>query len=46
MLATFVRAGLALGELPEYVARRDPTLVRIWPQCQRAKPYEAWLVLH
>ncbi|KJV24651.1 LysR family transcriptional regulator, partial [Aquitalea magnusonii] len=46
MLATFVRSGLALGELPTYLAARDPDLVRIWPQQQRAKPYEAWLVLH
>ncbi|WP_085665699.1 LysR family transcriptional regulator [Pseudomonas sp. B5(2017)] len=46
MLATFVRAGLALGELPEYVARRDSELVRLWPDRHRAKSYEAWLVLH
>lgn len=46
MLATFVRAGLAIGELPEYVARRDSALVRLWPERHRAKPYEAWLVLH
>ncbi|PQZ68822.1 LysR family transcriptional regulator [Achromobacter sp. MYb9] len=46
MLATFVRAGLAIGELPEYLARRDPTLVRLWPERHRTKPYEAWLVLH
>jgi DNA-binding transcriptional LysR family regulator len=46
MLATFVRAGLAIGELPEYLAQRDPALVRLWPGCRRAKSYEAWLVLH
>ncbi|QTD94899.1 LysR family transcriptional regulator [Burkholderia anthina] len=46
MLATFVRAGLALGELPTYLARRDPELVRVWPGRQRAQPYETWLVLH
>lgn len=46
MLATFVRAGLAMGELPCYLARRDPELVRLWPDRCRAKPYEAWLVLH
>ncbi|MDP9555763.1 UNVERIFIED_ORG: DNA-binding transcriptional LysR family regulator [Pseudomonas parafulva] len=45
MLATFVRAGLALGELPEYMAQRDASLVRVWPDRQRATPYEAWLVL-
>ncbi|RQR35134.1 MULTISPECIES: LysR family transcriptional regulator [unclassified Burkholderia] len=46
MLATFVRAGLALGELPAYLAQRDPELVRIWPGRHRTKPYETWLVLH
>lgn len=46
MLATFVRAGLALGELPDYLAARDPQLTRLWPQRRRATPYEAWLVLH
>ncbi|WP_175688943.1 LysR family transcriptional regulator [Burkholderia anthina] len=46
MLATFVRTGLALGELPAYLAQRDPELVRIWPERQRAQPYETWLVLH
>lgn len=46
MLATFVRAGLALGELPTYLARRDPELVRVWPGRQRVQPYETWLVLH
>ncbi len=46
MLATFVRTGLALGELPVYLARRDPELVRVWPGRKRAADYEAWLVLH
>lgn len=46
MLATFVRAGLALGELPDYIAQRDHNLVRVWPDHHRARPYEAWLVLH
>jgi len=46
MLATFVRTGLAVGELPEYLARRDTELVRLWPDRRRAKPYESWLVLH
>ncbi|WP_295484563.1 LysR family transcriptional regulator [uncultured Pseudomonas sp.] len=46
MLATFVRAGLALGELPDYLAARDPQLTRLWPQRRRATPYDAWLVLH
>ncbi|MGQ0333207.1 LysR family transcriptional regulator [Halomonas elongata] len=46
MLATFVRAGLALGELPDYLAQHDRRLVRVWPDRHRATPYEAWLVLH
>ncbi len=46
MLSTFVRAGLALAELPTWMAQRHPELVRIWPERRRAAPYEAWLVLH
>jgi DNA-binding transcriptional LysR family regulator len=46
MLATFIRAGLAVGELPSYQAQRDPDLVRIWPRRKRNATYEAWLVLH
>lgn len=46
MLATVVRAGLALAELPVYLAKRDPDLVRIWPQYKRAMDYEVWLALH
>ncbi|QEM81709.1 LysR family transcriptional regulator [Halomonas binhaiensis] len=46
LLATFVRAGLALGELPSYLAQRDPELVRVWPKRKRTNPYEAWMVLH
>ena len=46
MLTNFIRAGLAVGELPSYLAARHPDLVRIWPQRHRRKPYEAWLVLH
>jgi DNA-binding transcriptional LysR family regulator len=46
MLWTFVRAGLALGELPTYMAQRYPELVRIWPSRRRHSPYEAWMVMH
>lgn len=46
MLGVFVRAGLALGELPTYLAKRYPELVRIWPTRRRHLPYEAWMVLH
>jgi DNA-binding transcriptional LysR family regulator len=46
MLSVVVRSGLAIGELPTYVADNDPELVRIWPERKRAAPYEVWLVLH
>lgn len=46
MLATSVRAGIAIGELPVYIANGDDTLVRIWPERVRAQPCEVWLVLH
>ena len=35
MLATFIRAGLALGELPSYLAARHPELLPVWPERQR-----------
>ncbi|KJF67641.1 LysR family transcriptional regulator [Rhizobium nepotum] len=46
MLATFIRAGMALGELPEYFAQKDANLVRIWPDLKREQTYDVWLVLH
>jgi DNA-binding transcriptional LysR family regulator len=46
MLATSIRAGLGIGELPVYMAQTDSSLVRIWPEKTRAAPYEAWLVSH
>ncbi|WP_322049824.1 LysR family transcriptional regulator [Paraburkholderia bannensis] len=46
MLATSVRAGIGIGELPVYMARTDETLMRVWPDKSRARPYEVWLVLH
>jgi len=46
MLSDVVRSGLAIGELPTYMADNDPDLVRIWPERKRAAPYEVWLVLH
>jgi len=46
MLSTMVRSGLAIGELPTYMADNDPELERIWPQRKRTVPYEVWLVLH
>ncbi|PRF32715.1 hypothetical protein C6Q08_14695 [Burkholderia multivorans] len=35
-----------LAKPDDYLARRDPELVRLWPERRRATPYEAWLVLH
>jgi DNA-binding transcriptional LysR family regulator len=46
MLATTIRAGLGIGELPVYMAHADDSLVRIWPDRKRAAPYEVWLVSH
>lgn len=46
MLTTFIRAGLALGELPAYLPQKYPELIRLWPDRARAKPYEVWLVMH
>lgn len=46
MLTTFIRAGLALGELPAYLPQKYPELIRLWPDRSRNKPYEVWLVMH
>lgn len=46
MLSIVVGSGLAIGELPSYMAENKPDLVRIWPERKRAAPYEVWLVLH
>jgi DNA-binding transcriptional LysR family regulator len=46
MLAMVVGAGMAIGELPTYMAEKQADLVRIWPDRKRAAPYEVWLVLH
>lgn len=40
-----IAAGMGLGELPLLLGERDG-LVRLWPQRQRAQPYEVWLVSH
>ncbi|AXF24631.1 LysR family transcriptional regulator [Burkholderia pyrrocinia] len=45
MLRAAVRAGLGLGELPVPIAERDG-LVRVWPACTGARPYEVWMVTH
>ncbi len=39
-----VAAGLGIGEVPTHLARRFPSLVRVWPE--RAEPYDMWLVMH
>lgn len=46
MLFNFVKAGLALAELPSYMAEREPELVRVWPEKVRSQPYQVWLALH
>ncbi|RQZ59654.1 LysR family transcriptional regulator [Burkholderia sp. Bp9004] len=46
MLATSIRSGIGIGELPVYMAQEDDSLVRIWPDRTRAAPYQVWLVSH
>lgn len=46
LLTTFVRSGMALGELPCYQELRYPELIRIWPDKARKKKYEVWKVTH
>ncbi|WP_144139175.1 LysR family transcriptional regulator [Providencia rettgeri] len=46
LLTTFVRSGMALGELPCYQELRYPELIRIWPDKTRKKKYEVWKVVH
>ncbi|MWL91281.1 LysR family transcriptional regulator [Cupriavidus sp. SW-Y-13] len=45
MLRAMVRMGGAIGEVPVPMAERDG-LVRIWPDRERSRPYEVWLVMH
>ncbi|MFD2643650.1 LysR family transcriptional regulator [Pseudomonas japonica] len=40
-----LKAGIGLGEIPLYMGQQDG-LVRLWPECQRSKPYEVWMVTH
>ncbi|MDR0277812.1 MAG: LysR family transcriptional regulator [Paucimonas sp.] len=40
-----LRAGLGVGEIPLYMGEQDG-LVRLWPDRQRSKPYEVWMVTH
>lgn len=46
MVASFIRAGLAAGELPSYQAQCDPNLVRMWPRRKHEATHEAWPVSH
>ncbi|HLZ66772.1 MAG TPA: LysR family transcriptional regulator [Aliidongia sp.] len=45
MVRKAIGAGLGIGEIPLYIGQKD-NLVRIWPDRERAKPYEVWLVTH
>ncbi|PLP99141.1 LysR family transcriptional regulator [Cupriavidus pauculus] len=45
MLRATIRMGTAIGEVPVPMAERDG-LVRIWPERERARRYEVWLVTH
>ncbi|NIE67122.1 LysR family transcriptional regulator [Burkholderia sp. Ax-1719] len=40
-----IKAGIGLGEIPANMGERDG-LIRVWPSCKRATPYEIWLVTH
>ena len=44
MLTQAVAAGLGIGEIPTHLARRFPSLERLWPE--REEPYDMWLVMH
>ncbi|MCA8252608.1 LysR family transcriptional regulator [Burkholderia sp. AU31624] len=46
MLATSIRSGIGIGELPVYMAHEDDSLVRIWSHRTRTTPYQVWLVSH
>lgn len=46
LLTTFVRSGMALGELPCYQELRYPELIRIWPEKSRKTKYDIWMVMH
>lgn len=40
-----IRAGIGVGEIPLYMGQQDG-LVRLWPDCERSKPYDVWMVTH
>ncbi|RPX75039.1 LysR family transcriptional regulator [Pseudomonas aeruginosa] len=45
MVRQALARGLGLCELPLYMGERDG-LVRVWPQRERRRPYEVWMVTH
>ncbi|MFJ4373344.1 LysR family transcriptional regulator [Pseudomonas japonica] len=45
LVRSALKAGIGLGEIPLYMGQQDG-LVRLWPECQRSKPYEVWMVTH
>jgi DNA-binding transcriptional LysR family regulator len=45
MVRRAIGAGLGIGEIPLYMGQQDG-LVRIWPERERSKPYEVWMVTH
>ncbi|WP_455827390.1 LysR family transcriptional regulator [Pseudomonas graminis] len=40
-----IAAGIGIGEIPVHTGEMDG-LVRLWPECTRALPYDVWLVTH
>ncbi|KIH83506.1 LysR family transcriptional regulator [Pseudomonas batumici] len=45
MMRRAIAAGLGLGEIPQYIGEQDG-LVRLWPERERSRPYEVWMVTH
>jgi len=45
MMRRAIAAGLGLGEIPQYIGEQDG-LVRLWPERERNRPYEVWMVTH
>lgn len=45
MVRQALARGLGLCELPLYMGEHDG-LVRVWPQRERRRPYEVWMVTH
>jgi len=45
MVRKAIAVGLGLGEIPLYLGEQDG-LVRLWPDRERNRPYDVWMVTH